>query len=115
MEAHSNADIERETYLKNVESTLTRISCHKGVVGYFVIDPQSGRVMKYAGFDDQQKEVTRYVEKLRGFIDLASSTIRMLDWKDQMTFLRLSFGAFDIMVAPDLDNQYTLVVIQRIE
>lgn len=115
METQTNSEIEKETYLKNVENTLARIASHKGVVGYFVLDPQSGRVMKYAGFDDQPKEVSRYVEKLRGFIDLASSTVRMLDWKDQMTFLRLSFGPFDVLVAPDLDKQYTLVVIQHIE
>lgn len=115
MEALSSADLEKETYLKNVENALERIAKHDGVVGYFVTDPPTGRVMKYSGFDDNPKEVKRYVDKLKGFVELASSTIRMIDWKDKMTFLRLSFGAFDIMVAPDLDKQYTLVVVQHIE
>lgn len=115
MEALSSADVEKETYLKNVENTLDRISKHSGVVGYFVIDPNTGKILRYSGFDENPKEVNRYVDKLRGFIDLASSTVRMIDWKDSMTFLRLSFGSFDIMVAPDLDKQYTLAVVQHIE
>lgn len=115
METLTSTDIEKKTRLKNVEDSLERISNHNGVVGYFVIEPTSGKVMRYSGFDKNPKEVTRYVEKLRGFIDLASSTIRMIDWKDSMTFLRLNFGSFDIMVAPDLEKQYTLVVVQHIE
>lgn len=115
MEALSSADVEKETYLRNVENTLDRIAKHNGVVGYFVIEPQSGKIMRYSGFDENPKEVNRYVDKLRGFIDLAASTVRMIDWKDNMTFLRLSFGPFDIMVAPDLNKQYTMCVVQHIE
>lgn len=106
---------QRETYLKNVNDALGRIARHKGVIGYIVMDPASSKVLRSSGFGENPREVRRYVEKLRGFIDLADSTVRMIDWQDQMTFLRVSYGAFDILVAPDLEKQYTLVVIQHIE
>lgn len=115
METRSAADTERGAYLKNVESSLERISGHDGVIGYFVIEPQSGRLLKYDGFDNSAREVGHYVDRLRGFIDLAASTIRTLDWRDSMTFLRLSFGPCDVLVAPDQNKQYTLVVVQEVD
>lgn len=102
-------------YLKNVEDTLKRIASHKGVVGYYVTDPATGKILKYAGFGENSKEARRYVDALKGFISLAASTVRTIDWSDEMTFLRLSYGSFDIMVAPDLEKKYTLVVVQHIE
>ncbi|EPY27794.1 dynein light chain roadblock-type [Strigomonas culicis] len=115
MSSRDASEPERTMYVKNVEDTLKRIAGHKGVVGYYVTDPATGKVLKYAGFGDSSKEVHRYIDALKGFISLAASTVRTIDWSDEMSFLRLSYGAFDIMVAPDLEKQYTLVVVQHIE
>lgn len=70
--------------------------------------------MKFSGFDDSAKCAKHYANKLHGFIDLATSTIRTIDWRDNMTFLRLSYGEFDILVAPDINKKYNLIVVQRI-
>lgn len=115
MENLSATKAERDAYVHNVEEALSRIASYKGVVGYFAIHPESGRVLKYEGFEDSPKGVKRYADKLRGLIDVAASTVRTLDWRDNMTFLRLSYGEMDILVAPDLEKQYTLVVVQSVE
>ncbi|KPI84334.1 putative dynein-associated protein [Leptomonas seymouri] len=115
METGSTATTERDAHLQNVEDTLNRIAHHRGVVGYFVIDPQKGKLLNFAGFNGNTREVHRYVDKLRGFIDLAASTVRTIDWRDEMTFLRISCGAVDILVAPDKNKEYTMVVVQRID
>lgn len=115
MESLSAAQAEREAYVRNVEDTLSRIASYQGVIGYFVIHPESGRILKYEGFEDSPKGVRRYAGKLKGLIDVASSTVRTLDWRDSMTFMRMSYGEMDILVAPDLEKQYTLVVVQHVE
>lgn len=115
MSSSEASEVERNMYIKNVEDSLKRIVSHKGVVGYYVTDPASGRLLKYAGFGESSKEARRYVDALKGFISLAQSTVRTIDWSDEMSFLRLSYGAFDIMVAPDLEKKYTLVVVQHVE
>lgn len=114
MAAVSSATAERDAHLQNVEDTLNRIAHHRGVVGYFVIEPQKGKLLSFAGFNGSSREAHRYVDKLRGFIDLAASTVRTIDWRDEMTFLRVSCGAVDILVAPDTNKEYTMVVVQRI-
>jgi dynein light chain roadblock-type len=114
METTNVATVERDAHLKNVEDTLNRIAHHRGVVGYFVIEPQKGKLLSFAGFNGSTREAHRYVEKLRGFIDLAASTVRTIDWRDEMTFLRISCGDVDILVAPDANKEYTMVVVQRI-
>lgn len=113
MENLTAAEAERETYIHNVEETLSRIASHKGVVGYFVIHPVSGKILKYEGFGDDAKSARRHADTLKGFIEVAASTIRTLDWRDTMTFLRMSCGDLDIMVAPDAEKHYTLVVVQH--
>lgn len=115
MDALTATDVEREAYLRNVDNALERIATHRGVLGYFVMEPATGNLMKFAGFGGDGKTVRRYVERLRGLIDLGSSTIRSMDWEDDMTFCRLSYGAFDILIAPDLNKQYTLVVVQEMK
>lgn len=104
---------EREVRVEMVGEILDRISKHKGVVGYFVIEPQSGKILSFSGFGNSSRKVSQYVEKLKGFIDLAASTIRTIDWRDRMTFLRISCEKQDILVAPDLHNEYTMVVVQQ--
>lgn len=106
---------ERDAHLQNVEDALNRIAHHRGVVGYFVIEPQKGKILNFTGFNGSSREAHRYVDKLKGFIDLAASTVRTIDWRDEMTFLRISCGAVDILVAPDTNKEYTMVVVQRLD
>ncbi|EPY41961.1 dynein light chain roadblock-type [Angomonas deanei] len=115
MSAYSGSEMERDAYINTIEETLKRIAGHRGVVGYYVTDPTTGKVLKYDGFGDNVKDVRRYVDALKGFIAVASSTIRTIDSSNEMTFLRMSYGAFEVMVAPDVDKQYILVVVQHME
>lgn len=101
--------------MQNVEDALNRIAHHRGVVGYFVIEPQKGKILNFTGFNGSSREAHRYVDKLKGFIDLAASTVRTIDWRDEMTFLRISCGTVDILVAPDTNKEYTMVVVQRLD
>ncbi|CAJ1011119.1 putative Roadblock/LC7 domain containing protein [Leishmania naiffi] len=103
---------EREAHLQNVEDTLNRIAHHKGVLGYFIMEPQKGKLLSFAGFRGSSREAYRYADTLKGFIDVTASTVRTIDWNDEMTFLRISCGSVDILVAPDTNKEYTMVVVQ---
>lgn len=104
MDKANPAVAEREAHLQNVEDTLSRIAHHKGVLGYFVMEPAKGKLLSFAGFRGSSREARRYAEALKGFIDLTTSTVRTIDWKDEMTFLRISCGKVDILVAPDANK-----------
>ncbi|ORC84457.1 dynein light chain 2B, cytoplasmic [Trypanosoma theileri] len=106
---------DREERAKSVEKILLRIASHEGVIGYIVLNPADGRVLKYSGFDSDDRKVQKYASKINGFTSLVASTIRTIDWKDNLTFLRLSVGLKDILIAPDVNEQYTLVVVQEIK
>ncbi|CAJ1991526.1 dynein-associated protein [Leishmania donovani] len=106
---------EREAHLQNVEDTLNRIAHHNGVLGYFIMEPQKGKLLSFAGFRGSSREAHRYADTLKGFIDLTTSTVRTIDWKDEMTFLRISCDTVDILVAPDANKEYTMVVVQTVK
>ncbi|KAH9600943.1 Roadblock/LAMTOR2 domain [Trypanosoma melophagium] len=106
---------ERERRVNSVEEILLRITSHEGVIGYIVFNPTDGRILKYSGFASDERKVQKYAVKINGFTSLVASTIRTIDWKDNLTFLRLSMGLTDILIAPDVDEQYTLVVVQEIK
>ncbi|KAG5497758.1 hypothetical protein JKF63_04025 [Porcisia hertigi] len=109
------AAAEREVHLQNVEDTLNRIAQHKGVLGYFFLDPQKGKILNFAGFHGSFREAHRYADTLKGFIDLTTTTVRTIDWKDEMRFLRISCGTVDILVAPDANKEFTMVVVQEVK
>ncbi|KAG8341087.1 Roadblock LC7 domain [Trypanosoma vivax] len=106
---------ERERRVKSVEEILLRIASHEGVVGYLVLNPSDGRILKHSGFASEEQKIRRYASKIIGFTALAASTIRTIDWKDDLTFLRLSLQKKDILVAPDINKQYVLIVVQEIK
>ncbi|CCW72225.1 unnamed protein product [Phytomonas sp. Hart1] len=114
MEGKGTSEAELKTHLENIENTLKRIVSYKGVVGYFFIHPDSGRILKSDGFGKNESLVKLYSTKLIGFIDFATSTIRTLDCDDAMTFLRISCGDVDILAAPSPEKKYTLVVVQQV-
>ncbi|CCW65719.1 unnamed protein product [Phytomonas sp. EM1] len=114
MEGQCSSEAELRAHIENTENTLKRIASYKGVVGYFFIHPDSGRILKSDGFGNDEGTVRRYSTKLRGFIDLATSTVRTLDSSDAMTFLRISCGDLDILAAPGPEKKYTLIVVQQV-
>lgn len=116
MEAYSaKVTCEREQRIKCVEDILRRIASHEGVIGYLVLNPVDGSILKFSGFSGEQQKMHMYASKINGFTSLASSTVRTIDWKDDITFLRLSVGRTDILIAPDLEKHYTLIVIQELK
>ncbi|RNF04027.1 dynein light chain 2B, cytoplasmic [Trypanosoma rangeli] len=106
---------EHEQRVKCVEEILLRIASHEGVVGYLVLNPVDGNLLKFSGFGGDRTKMQKYAEKINGFTNLAYSTVRTIDCKDELTFLRLSVGLTDILVAPDVEKQYVVVVIQEIK
>ncbi|KAF8306388.1 dynein light chain 2B, cytoplasmic [Trypanosoma cruzi] len=116
MEIHAaQAAREREQRIKCVEEILLRIASHEGVLGYLVLNPIDGSIFKHSGFGGDAKKMQKYAEKVNGLTKLAYSTVRTIDWKDVLTFLRLSVGLTDILVAPDVEKRYVLVVVQEIK
>ncbi|AAZ13459.1 dynein light chain 2B, cytoplasmic, putative [Trypanosoma brucei gambiense DAL972] len=114
MEFNASTTNERERRIKSVEEVLLRIAKHEGVVGYLVLNPADGRVMRYSGFSSDERKVKKYADKINGFTALAASTIRTIDWKDDLTFLRMGLGLTEILIAPDVNKQYVLIVVQEI-
>ncbi|KEG14025.1 dynein light chain 2B, cytoplasmic [Trypanosoma grayi] len=115
MELSATSAHEREHRIKTVEEILLRIAAHEGVIGYLVLNPADGSILKHSGFASDDSKMLTYAEKMDGLTNLAASTVRTIDWKDDLTFLRLSVGLTDILIAPDVDKQYTLVVVQKIK
>ena len=103
---------ERETQRQVVRSTLLRIGGHKGVIGYMVLNPKDGSVMECVGFGNDKDMTERYADVLYGFVQLTQSTVRTLDRDDDLTFLRMRWRLREILIAPDLNKEYTLVVVQ---
>lgn len=103
---------ERETQRQVVRSTLLRIGGHKGVVGYMILNPKDGSVMECVGFGNDKALTEKYADILLGFVQLTVSTVRTLDRDDDLTFLRMRWRLREILIAPDLNSDYTLVVVQ---
>jgi hypothetical protein len=104
---------ERETQLQVVRQTLLRIAGHTGVVGYMVLNPKDGTIMECVGFNNDKKLTEAYADKLFGFVSLTQSTVRTLANEDDLTFLRMRWGLREILISPDLNKEYVLVVVQE--
>lgn len=103
---------ERETQVQVVRQTLLRIAGHKGVVGYMVLNPKDGSIVECVGFNNDRKLTEAYADKLFGFVHLAQSTVRTLSNEDDLTFLRMRWRLREILIAPDLNKEFMLVVVQ---
>merc|ERR1712178_334413 len=89
-----------------IEGTLKRISAHKGVLGYIIIN-QDGIPIKTT-LDNST--TTMYAQLLLQLTKKSRSVVRDLDPTDNLRFLRLKSQKHEIMIAPEKD--YILVVIQ---
>jgi dynein light chain roadblock-type len=103
---------ERETQVQVVRQTLLRIAGHKGVVGYMVLNPKDGSIVECVGFNNDRKLTESYADKLFGFVHLAQSTVRTLSNEDDLTFLRMRWRLREILIAPDLNKEFMLIVVQ---
>eukprot|EP00906_Rhabdomonas_costata_P039273 RCo055554 len=91
-----------------IDATLKRISSHKGVVGYLVLNPRDGSIMKYVGMTDC--DVGKYAKSVHAFVNLTRSVVRTLDASNDLMFLRLRSKKHEIIVAPEKD--FVFVVVQ---
>ena len=108
----SAAKRELATHQAVIKASLSRISAHKGVVGYMVLSPKDGHILESVGFNNNKEFVSLYAEKLHAFVSLTQSTVRSLDHTDELTFLRMRWRQREIIIAPDLNKEYCLIVIQ---
>lgn len=95
-----------------VRQTLLRIAGHKGVLGYMILNPRDGDVVECVGFNNDRKMTELYADKLFGFVSLTQSTVRTLAHDDDLTFLRMRWRLREILIAPDLNKEYILIVVQ---
>jgi len=93
-----------------VESTLHRIVGHRGVAGYVVMSKE-GSVMRAVGFEDNRDMVKKYATRMFQFTQLAHSVVRTLDFDDELTFLRMRWRHREIILAPDSNREYILLVV----
>eukprot|EP00658_Telonema_sp_P-2_P045208 TRINITY_DN33139_c0_g1_i1.p1 TRINITY_DN33139_c0_g1~~TRINITY_DN33139_c0_g1_i1.p1 ORF type:complete len:177 (-),score=43.58 TRINITY_DN33139_c0_g1_i1:82-540(-) len=90
----------------------TRIAGHKGVLGYMFLRPKDGFLLDVVGFNNDKQMIDLYSSKLYNLISLAQSVVRTINHTEEVTFLRMRFGLREAIVAPDLNKEYILVVIQ---
>jgi dynein light chain roadblock-type len=95
-----------------IRTTLTRIAGHKGVLGYMFLRPKDGVILDVVGFNNDKQLIDLYSSKLYNLISLAQSVVRTINHTEEVTFLRMRFGLREAIVAPDLNKEYILVVIQ---
>lgn len=95
-----------------IRNTLSRIASHKGVLGYLFLRPKDGQLMDAVGFNDDKALIELYSTKLYNLINLAQSVVRTINHTEEVTFLRMRYGLREAIVAPDLNKEYILVVIQ---
>lgn len=101
-----------QVVLQVIQDTLQRIGSHKGVLGYFVLNPKDNTIMQSAGFGNNEPLKLKYAKKLSDFIQLTQSMVRSLDHDDDLTFLRMRWRQREIIMAPDYANrEYLLVVV----
>ncbi|XP_006882796.1 PREDICTED: dynein light chain roadblock-type 1-like [Elephantulus edwardii] len=90
-----------------VEETLKRLPSQKCVQGIIVVN--TGGIPTKGTMDNST--ITQYANLMHNFILKARSTVREIDPKNDLTFLRIHAKKNEIMIAPDKD--YFLIVIQN--
>ena len=98
---------------KFVDKALKRIGTHAGVYGLLVVSPSHGRILHKSGFEDNKEITERWADSLLSFVSVAASTVRTLDHTDDITFLRMQWREKHIIVCPDPNREYTVIVVQN--
>lgn len=102
---------QRATHTKVIQDTLDRIARHNGVYGYLILHPKDGHILQSSGFEDNKKIAENYAEKLVAFLSVTQSTVRTISHSDDLTFLRMRWRLREIIIAPDLNREYVLIVV----
>eukprot|EP01083_Nonionella_stella_P079245 217270_1 len=92
-----------------VETTLDRMSNHKGVKAVIIVNKDGVPIRPSKGMDDQKTK--QYAAHILDLNQKARAVIQDLDANNDLTFLRIRSQKDEIMVAPD--NDFTLIVIQN--
>eukprot|EP01084_Bolivina_argentea_P244493 409560_1 len=92
-----------------VETTLDRMSNHKGVKAVIIVNKDGVPIRPSKGMDDQKSK--QYAAHILDLTQKARAVIQDLDANNDLTFLRIRSQKDEIMVAPD--NDFTLIVIQN--
>ena len=95
-----------------IEAALARIGGHQGVYGLVVVQPSSGEILRMSGFDNDKRLAARWAEKLLSLAHVTASTVRTIDHEDDLAFLRMQWRLRHIIVCPDPDRAYTIIVVQ---
>jgi hypothetical protein len=95
-----------------IEASLARIGAHKGVYGMLVAHPTTGEIYRTAGFENDKRIAKKWCEKLLSLAGVAASTVRTIDYEDDLAFLRMQWRQRHIIVCPDPDHAYTIIVVQ---
>lgn len=108
-----SAKEQQELHEKIIRQTLERIGNHKGVYGYMVINPKTGIILECVGFEKDKKKIAEYCDKIMGFLILTQSTVRTIDHQDELTLLRMRWRHREVIVAPDTNKEYVLLVVHQ--
>lgn len=96
-----------------VDKALKRISNHAGVYGLLVVSPNHGRILHKSGFENSTEICEKWADSLLSFLSVAASTVRTLDHTDDISFLRMQWRSKHIIVCPDPNREYTVIVVQE--
>ena len=102
-----------ESEQRFVDKALKRIAGHPGIYGLLVVNPHNGRILHKSGFENSSEITEKWADSLLSFLSVAASTIRTLDHTDDITFLRMQWRERHIIVCPDTNREYTIIVVQE--
>ncbi|XP_075033661.1 dynein light chain roadblock-type 1 [Mixophyes fleayi] len=93
--------------MADVEETLKRIQCQKGVQGIIIVNTEGIPIKSTM----DNATTAQYAGLMHQLAIKARSSVRDIDPQNDLTFLRVRSKKNEIMIAPDKD--YMLVVIQQ--
>jgi len=93
--------------MADVEETLKRIQCQKGVQGVIIANSEGIPIKTTL----DNSSTVQYAGLIHQLMMKARSTVRDIDPQNDLTFLRVRSKKNEIMIAPDKD--YFLIVIQN--
>eukprot|EP00798_Chlamydomonas_sp_ICE-L_P018489 gene18489-24987_t len=91
-----------------VDETFKRLQSHKGVIGAIVVNSEGIPIR--TTFDNDL--TVQYAALSNFFTVKARSVVRKLDSENDLKFLRIRSKKHEIMIAPEFDCGYYLLVVQ---
>lgn len=110
--AVDHAHVFGETEHEFINKAIGRIGTHAGVFGMLIVHPGTGRILHRSGFNNNAELCDKWNDNIMSFVDVAASTVRTLDHSDDITFLRMQWRQKHIIVCPDPNREYVILVVQ---